>query len=426
MNYKSGYVSSNTGPIRLLVYVSYNQSTNTTQIRRLCSGATEVFIKMRLFATLELFLYGTCLIILSTRIETPYALQFISISQIVENLSSCELQIVHDGINSDYFEPLKHNKLPDQYYFPSRILLIIQRDVVTTSIEKPISRYVTKIREFPCKVSLLFSIFFNSGHNDIQTRFNPPNIASWNEAAAFQYDHSIYKTWPVLSANAYILVITSLDKSGMSRFFPHARLIYNRSDVMDNFAILFYLLNYFELCVMPQGLEDQSVYHMICKSVISLDTNFLIVYRELQLPPQIWQMNNNQFSWSSDKVKVDEVHPTNYLQNSNPFKLRNDKPLSRYHWTSIVVMKANATLFGDNKYRQVCGFYCALLHFRSFSEDSDWLYSRNFPFRFDGFQFVSCYKEPYITFSFYLMPYSTAVVRSANLHIDPSYSHETI
>lgn len=300
----------------------------------------------------------------------------IQIHHVLHDLKNCDVQIFHDGINAENFEP------DATYLSPTTIFDRIMRDYRTHATN--VSR--TRISRF--RLSILFASFLMA---DPDKANKSGRLLFWSEMANYLYFDEDRRHWVLFTRNVYILVLSKRDVLQEEEDALFVNLV-------DNFAIAWQRDGgKFNFCV-HESSTPPSLQRFKCKL---MDRSVPEMFKDLSRPPEIWGISDDtasrQVSYDGSDIVIHTLE--------NPF-VRGEEFLDITNYIIYTVLKrenvSRMTFKLNNFYAQVeyvkYEWWRWGKHHRQFVTTS-----------FAGFQFLSCYQENFMTFTFYITPFKSEV-----------------
>ncbi|OXA48746.1 hypothetical protein Fcan01_16318 [Folsomia candida] len=289
--------------------------------------------------------------------------------------TNCDLHIIHDAVDSDIFHTKGHQIQP-------RVI------IHSESPYKPGTIDVFQTRPGPCHVSLFLINFY---------RF--PQICCQEENHDLPRLFEIAQNWqlhfiednlkrPIPTKNMYTVILANGEKSSQ---------VYNNKQIFSqniyNFAVLYISGNRIvNICIKTFDISQ----NVKCFEKV-LPTSKLFT-ELLHLAPKFWTV-------SYDQKKLPNLKLINAPISLNPFNQSGD-PFTVEHLARSVFNRANVTavsLFTCIELHTACGW----VRLRKISLGDG--YAKSAPVMWAGYQFLSCFKETFISFKFYVFPFQKEV-----------------
>ncbi|OXA46019.1 hypothetical protein Fcan01_19266 [Folsomia candida] len=228
----------------------------------------------------------------------------------------------------------------------------------------------------------------------------------------YRYSHKDYSGFSYQYKNVGKILISTIGKSELEKYsmYPRRFRKTGRSPIFDNFGILYSNENKSHiLCVQPSGIVSYRYSTMQCEPV---ERNILYLFNKLISYPKSWRFEDvDNMDIVSDQTTEFDV--TVELVNSNPFdRTRN---FSIYHHIlHTVFSKANTSFYVfPSRYKQTLDMYkppvaCMSLG-RMNLEHNNYGVRTRVVFKFNGYQFLTCHSESFVSFRFYIIPFQPEV-----------------
>ncbi|OXA46210.1 hypothetical protein Fcan01_19282 [Folsomia candida] len=297
-----------------------------------------------------------------------------SLTDLLMNISDCDLQMIHSG---DYHSQLSFNNV----------------NLVTTTIFTPDFDYPTNppsldtlnSRVSQCRLS--FILFVSQKGQDIYYPIMTwMNIAS-NHYALFRDFTKPYPNPRRLMSNINVIIILVLDRPKFEVLDPF--YYFHRPVIYHTVLIEAIPGQNFEICFLRMVFRNPGS-DMACSSEIPMNQkNFIAVIHQRKLE---WE------TWCIQGLPWDFINSTMH----NTKRLSVTRKITAELLASDIFSMANGTFYKDT----ICYAKPIITKFStsmsSNLEDVELMFTEN-----EGYQFLTCYVEPYISFYFYFKPFQT-------------------
>ncbi|OXA46150.1 hypothetical protein Fcan01_19030 [Folsomia candida] len=320
------------------------------------------------------------------------ATNIVQIDYLLDHVYPCDLQILHDGVESRTFHS-NGNHLPTEILFP---FTKKHPDIGGISGFICPRLDVTKSRFATCRVQIVLITYFTSLNS--KWRYQ----AGQEEELEFASHRHFYCRPKVPDPNRILLI---RDKKLFVVVVGHPEKVgvLSLSMVWGTFSGGTYKMGITYIsrqgslgrfCVKEQDVKDVHEGNLNCVDKIdSLITAFSI----LTTPPKYWEefyvedLDTQKDNFTINITLVNDIDPFNPFDRSRPYTFE--------HLAQAVFRKANATLLsavsGRFQHSRIGLEYIAYHH----------VDSTTVHLKFLGFQFLTCYSESYLSFRFYVDPF---------------------
>lgn len=316
------------------------------------------------------------------------ATDVIQIGPMLDLIYTCDLIILHDGVDSRTFHT-KENHLPTKVLFHETFNKNIGLgNLVFPSID------VAKSRFAPCRVAIFLLKFFTSLNSE---PINPFGLEPWivllNEKNFYYVSTEISHRVHLPARNVFAVVVLHLEKGEGSKLLLWAQYWFGAK--IYNFAIAHVSPGggLTRLCVKRQHGDDIAPRNLNCCDKIE---NLVQTFTELSTPPKYWVFRANDFELERDSFTLN-INLINAINPFNPFNRSLNYTVE--HLAQAVFHKANATFIVRSGLKPRFG-KVSLQEIKRYH-----YYLTVLTLKFVGFQFLTCYYEPYLSFRFYADPF---------------------
>ncbi|OXA37360.1 hypothetical protein Fcan01_27855 [Folsomia candida] len=234
-------------------------------------------------------------------------------------------------------------------------------------------------------------------------------MGSWSLwLSDYVYGHKYYSKFHYQHDNVSKILISTIGKSELENFYiyPRRRAYFEISSTsFDKLGVLYSSGNTSRIiCVQPIGIMTFTYLTMKCAA---LDKNILHTFNNLNSIPTLWILKNFKNMDIGYRTKAFHVVAAPLI--SNPFN-RTGKLSIYQHLLQIIFSKANASLhFFPSPTNS--GIYKPRISTLTLGRIklTRSRYRNSVPLKFDGYQFLTCHSESFVSFRFYVIPFQSVV-----------------
>ncbi|OXA48524.1 hypothetical protein Fcan01_16422 [Folsomia candida] len=289
--------------------------------------------------------------------------------------TNCDLQIIHDAVDAKIFqrnEPLIN---------PTLVFNVENFDFTVTTD-------VFKARPGPCRMALFFINFLTYTQIRWPEResYYLPSLIETVKDKQFHFIH--YKHKIILTEkNIYTIILANSENSNV---FDNNSKIF--SEMIYNFGVAYISRNLklVKLCIKTFDTSEN------VKCLIDMNDICKLFTELVPLTPRFWEISPSlePFNGANHLKLINaKVSPNPFNQRGNPYSL-----------AQVVFRRANVTVITGNvcnDMKTACGSV-NLLTMRH-------VFAKSVPVTWTGYEFLSCFKETYISFEFYVNPFKKEV-----------------
>ncbi|OXA39428.1 hypothetical protein Fcan01_25626 [Folsomia candida] len=307
------------------------------------------------------------------------------LSQLVNEIKNCEMKVIHSGnigitlMSTNILSPMK--------------IIHTQTHPKSNRVELNLS----KLRELPCKLSLLLS------PRKISINWTNTDLLFWLKIAEYRYIQASYNEWDHTAVHVVTILISTLEKSKFQKIMPYPPKFYQTL----NFGVLLHndYQNLLELCVQSK----EEMLRFSCEPLVGrrqVVETFVTLLRN----PNTWELSTLS---STDIATKEQVHHITQYPYSKIFNVFDPfrSPGSIYqHIFHSIFYPANSSLLHHTDPSQ--GNELPSVGLTRFSRTynlGSFPGVQMFALRMEGFQFLTCWSQPYLTFAFYLTPFQPSL-----------------
>ncbi|OXA46253.1 hypothetical protein Fcan01_19320 [Folsomia candida] len=327
----------------------------------------------------------------------------VGISEFMEGFSNCEIQIVYDKIDRIDIGP---------YESPITIVNLNRRLSQPRGIYRgPLRRDISRIRDSKCKISFIVCNISKQTEinlTDTGLLWNNKTLlamGSWFLSLSdYRYKHKDYSEFSYDLRDVSKILISTIGKSELEKYYiyPRRNHFTVTSTIYDKLGVVYSYGNKSHiLCAQPAGIASNRYSTMQCEAV---DQNIVHTFNKLNSVPTSWMLKNVDNMDILHRLKAFDVIGVSL--SFNPVN-RTGKFSIYQHLLQVVFSKANESLHFlprpsiVDDYKLVGAF--VNLGRIELTQNG---HERNIvPFKFNGYQFLTCHSESFVSFQFYIIPF---------------------
>ncbi|OXA38616.1 Glutamate receptor U1 [Folsomia candida] len=308
------------------------------------------------------------------------ATNMVQIDHLLDHVYPCDLQILHDGVESSTFHS-------NRGHLPTEILFRM--------LNKHPRFDLTKSRFAKCRVQIVLITFFTSLDSKWRYQHDPKKEMELASGTYFYCRPKFpdpNRILPIRDKKLFVVVVGHREKAGVLSLLLEWGT-YNRA--IDNLGIAYISRegSLARFCVKDQGVTYVHEGDLNCVEKID---NAIMTFINLATPPKYWYFDVRSLSKQKDNFGIN-ITLVNDIDPFNPFDRSQHYTVE--HLAQAMFRKANATLATAVSERIN---YAEIV----LEEISYFQYDRTMVnLKFSGFQFLTCYAESYLSFRFYVDPF---------------------